>query len=160
MGTPSPSPRFDPDATVPDRSLRILVADDQRDQAATLALLLLEQGHRVREVYRGGSVLRHVRDFRPDVVLLDIGMPGMSGYEVAREIRDVFKEDAPALVAVTGYDKGADKILAKIVGFDEYVTKPYDPKMLLAMLGALALRQPAHGGPAPETGSPLHFSSH
>lgn len=63
-----------------------------------------------------------MREFKPDVVLHDIGMPGMSGYDAAREIKNVFKESAPVLV----------------VGFEEYVTKPYDPNMLLAMLTALA----------------------
>lgn len=143
MGLPLPSPQFDPDRTIPERPLRILIADDDRDATATLALLFAEYGHQVREVYRGDAVLRQLRDFSPDVVLLDIGMPGMSGYEVAREIKTLFADDAPILIAITGFDKGADKILARIIGFDEYVTKPYDPQMLLPMAAALALREGA-----------------
>src|SRR5205807_1867872 len=72
------------------RKLRILVADDERDQVMTLAAILQDEGHEVREVYRGTEVLRMVRDFDPDIALIDIGMPGMSGYEVARELRQEF----------------------------------------------------------------------
>ena len=64
------------------RKLRILVADDERDQVATLAALLIDEGHEVREVYRGSEVTRMTREFDPDVALIDIGMPGMTGYDV------------------------------------------------------------------------------
>jgi DNA-binding response OmpR family regulator len=116
------------------RRLRILIADDDRDAAAMLALLLVEEGYEVREVYRGDSVMRFVRDFEPDVVMLDIGMPGMSGYDVARSLKGERGSSAPLLIAVTGWSKGADRVLGRIVGFDHYVTKPYDPSMLLGLL--------------------------
>ena len=85
------------------RRLRIVVADDERDQVTTLAAILQDEGHEVREVYRGTEVLRMVRDFDPDVALIDIGMPGMSGYEVARELRQEFGKQRPLLIAVTGW---------------------------------------------------------
>src|SRR5215216_7132011 len=103
------------------RRLRILVADDERDQVATLALILLDEGHEVREVFRGSEVLRMVRDFDPDVALIDIGMPGMTGYDVAREIRQVYGNARPLLVAVTGWKQSSDRILARLAGFDHHL---------------------------------------
>jgi DNA-binding response OmpR family regulator len=118
----------------PRSPLRILVADDERDQVATLALLLADEGHHVREVYRGSEVLRMVRDFDPDVALVDIGMPGMTGYDVAREIRQVYGGVRPLLVAVTGWKQSSDRILARLAGFDHHLAKPFDPEELLALI--------------------------
>jgi CheY-like chemotaxis protein len=120
------------------RRLRILVADDERDQVMTLALLLADEGHEVREVYRGSEVLRVVRDFDPDVALIDIGMPGMTGYDAAREIRQVLGGTRPLLVAVTGWKQSSDRILAKLAGFDHHLAKPFDPKALLTLIEPLA----------------------
>lgn len=119
------------------RRLRILIADDERDQVATLALLLLDEGYEVREVYRGSEVLRMVSDFDPDVALIDIGMPGMTGYDVAREIRQVFGNEGPLLIAVTGWKQSSDKILARLAGFDHHLAKPFDPKALLEIIKPL-----------------------
>src|SRR3982751_2245785 len=119
------------------KGLRILIADDERDQVATLALLLLDEGHEVREVYRGSEVLRMVRDFDPDVALIDIGMPGMTGYDVAREIRQVYGEGRPLLVAVTGWKQSSDRILARLAGFDHHLAKPFEPQALLSLIEPL-----------------------
>ena len=120
------------------KRLRILVADDERDQVATLALLLIDEGHEVREVYRGSEVLRMVHDFDPDVALVDIGMPGMTGYDVAREIRQVFGNGRPLLIAVTGWKQSSDRILAQLAGFNHHLSKPFDPKALLELIAPLA----------------------
>ena len=120
------------------RALRVLVADDERDAAVSLALLLQMEGYEVREVYRGDAVLYMVRDFRPDAILLDIGMPGMSGYEAAREIKELYGQDAPLLVAITGWSGPSDRILAKLVGFHHHVAKPYDSDQVLALLAPLS----------------------
>jgi CheY-like chemotaxis protein len=125
----------------PRRRLRILVADDDRDAVATLAALLAHEGHQVREVYRGSEVLRMVREFAPDVALVDIGMPGMTGYDVAREIRTVFGA-RPMLVAVTGWKKASDRIAAKMAGFDHHLAKPFDPAALLALLAQVSPGMP------------------
>lgn len=117
--------------------MRILVADDERDQVATLAMLLADEGHEVREVYRGAEVLRVVRDFDPDVALIDIGMPGMTGYDVAREIRQVFGGTRPLLIAVTGWKQSSDRILARLAGFDHHLAKPFDPNALLELIRPL-----------------------
>ena len=120
------------------RKLRILVADDERDQVATLAALLIEEGHEVREVYRGSEVTRMVREFDPDVALIDIGMPGMTGYDVAREVRVEFGKRRPLLIAVTGWKQSSDRILARLAGFDHHVAKPFDPHALLELIAPLA----------------------
>ena len=120
------------------RKLRILVADDERDQVATLAALLIDEGHEVREVYRGSEVTRMVREFDPDIALIDIGMPGMSGYEVARELRQEFGKQRPLLIAVTGWKQSSDRILAKLAGFDFHLAKPFESSALLTLIAPLA----------------------
>lgn len=125
------------------KGLRVLIADDERDQVATLAALLVDEGHGVREAYRGSEVLRMVRDFDPDVALIDIGMPGMTGYDVAREIRQVFGGKRPLLIAVTGWKQSSDRILAQLAGFDHHLAKPFDPRELLALIEPLVSRTAA-----------------
>ena len=120
------------------RRLRVLVADDERDQVTTLAAILQDEGHDVREVYLGAEVLRMVREFDPDVALIDIGMPGMTGYDVARELRAEFGRQRPLLIAVTGWKQSSDKILARIAGFDHHVAKPFEAKTLLELIAPLA----------------------
>jgi DNA-binding response OmpR family regulator len=126
--------------------MRVLIADDERDQVSTLAVLLNAEGHQVREVYRGDAVASHVRDFAPHVVLLDIAMPGLNGYDVAAELRAEYGDKCPVLVAVTAWDKGAHRMHGRIAGFTKYVTKPYDPSALLALLGRLTSSPDAASG--------------
>jgi DNA-binding response OmpR family regulator len=125
------------------RRLRILIADDERDTVATLAAILLDEGHEVREVYRGSEVLRLAQEFDPDVALIDIGMPGMTGYDVAREMREQFGKVRPLLIAVTGWKQASDKILAKLAGFDHHLPKPFEPQELLTLI---ELRLPPANG--------------
>ena len=117
--------------------LRILIADDDRDAVLSLATVLLDEGHEVREVYRGDAVLDQVRAYRPDVVLLDIGMPGLTGFEIARLIGQEFGRELPLLIALTGWKQASAKVLGKIVGFDHYITKPYAIGDLLGLLSPL-----------------------
>ena len=126
------------DMPVSSRRLRVLIADDERDEVVTLAELLTQEGHQVREVYRGDIVADEVRDFAPHVILLDIGMPGMNGYVVAKRLRQEYGENCPVLIAVTAWDKGTHRMYGKIAGFTKYITKPYDPNALLALLPLLA----------------------
>ena len=123
------------------RHLRILVADDDRDTVLTLATLLKDEGHAVREVYRASDVLRVMYELAPDAALLDIGMPGMTGYDVAREIRALFGP-RPTLVAVTGWKKASDRIAAQMAGFDHHLAKPFDPAALLALLAQVPVETP------------------
>jgi len=117
------------------RRLRILVADDERDTVLTVMALLREEGHETRGVYKGTDVIAAMDAFDPDAVLLDISMPGMSGWEVARTIRAAYGDKRPLLVAISGvYKLAADKILGKLAGFNYYIAKPYDPGVLLTLL--------------------------
>jgi DNA-binding response OmpR family regulator len=114
--------------------LRILIADDDRDSVLTLVLLLRQEGHDVRGVHSGREVMTAVRDFEPEVVLLDIAMPHLSGWEVARAIREQFGRRV-TLIGISGkYNHSADNILSETVGFDHYVMKPYDPQALIALI--------------------------
>jgi len=117
--------------------LRVLVADDDRDAVNSLLELLRDEGHEVRGVYTGLDVLDSVRDFGPDAVLLDIGMPHITGYEVARELRTRYASARPLLIAVTGRSQPSDRNLAQLAGFDHHVAKPYDPNALLELLKPL-----------------------
>ena len=122
----------------PGPPLRIVIAEDDRDTAATLEALLNDEGHQTRCVHHGRDVVQAVGQFGSDVVLLDIGMPGMTGYDVARELRDRYGSAKPVLVAVTAYGKAVDKLMAKNAGIDYHVSKPYDPRQLLALIGKIA----------------------
>jgi len=116
------------------RSRRVLIADDERDTVLTLIELLREAGHDARGVYRGDEVLARMKDYEPDVVLLDISMPGASGWEVASVIRNTYG-DKLLLIAISGvYKQSADQILGKMSGFNYYLAKPYDPAVLLKLL--------------------------
>jgi len=119
-------------------ALRILIADDDRDTVLSLATILLQEGHDVREVYRGDAVLDQVRAYKPDVVLLDIGMPALTGFEIARLVRQEFRGERPLLIAVTAWTQNSAKVLGKLVGFDHYLTKPYSTDELLGLIAAPA----------------------
>jgi len=121
------------------RALRIVIADDDPDMVLTLSMLLQDEGHEVREVYSGRHVMANVIDFDPDVVVLDIALPGLSGWEVAREIRQRCGRERPALIGISGmYREGADRILSQILGFNHYLVKPCAPADLLKLLAQLA----------------------
>jgi DNA-binding response OmpR family regulator len=118
--------------------LRILIADDDRDTTLMLAALLRDEGDEVHVALRGDEVLDVVRLFRPDAVILDVNMPGMSGYGIAREVRDRYGNLAPLLIAMSGvWTSSADRAAGKELGFDHYLVKPSDPAHLLALLEPL-----------------------
>jgi DNA-binding response OmpR family regulator len=129
------------------RPLRILVADDDRDTATTLAVVLRDEGHEVNTVLRGDEVLEVVRLMRPDVVIIDINMPGMSGYAVAREIRERHSAAGPHLIAISGvWTKPSEQMLGKSVGFDHYLLKPCDPRDVVRLLEPLRSSKSATAG--------------
>jgi DNA-binding response OmpR family regulator len=112
------------------------VADDNWDGADSVAAFLRLDGHEVEVVNDGESALRQARANRPSVMVLDIGMPGMNGYEVAKAIRgEVWGSDI-RLVAVTGWGQESDRALAFEAGFDQHLTKPFDPEKLLAFISS------------------------
>ena len=121
--------------------LRVLVADDDRDSANVLAALLRDDGHDVHIALRGDEVSEIDRLVRADVLVLDINMPGMSGYAVAREIRRRRGPLAPLLIAVSGSWKDkSDQRVAEELGFDHYLVKPCVTAELLALITAFARR--------------------
>jgi CheY-like chemotaxis protein len=113
---------------------RILIADDNRDSAETLAALLRMEGHEVKAVHDGPVALSAFGEIKPDVALLDIGMPGLTGYEVARKIRQSPGGAALTLIAITGWGQDVDKERAFAAGFDHHLTKPVDPQRLVDLL--------------------------
>jgi CheY-like chemotaxis protein len=112
---------------------RILVVDDNADAARMLSELLRSQGHEVLNVYGGVAALQAVDGFRPDVVMLDIGMPGMSGFEVARALRARRLSPEPLIVAVTGWGMLEDKIRGREAGFDLHLVKPVEGEHLIKL---------------------------
>jgi PAS domain S-box-containing protein len=116
---------------------RILVADDNVDAAATLASLLDMYGHEVRVAHDGQSALEIAAQFRPDVVFLDIGMPGMTGHEVARALRTMAQLRGSTLVAVSGWGAQDDLRRSKEAGFDQHFTKPVAPARVSEFLRSL-----------------------
>jgi CheY-like chemotaxis protein len=122
------------------RAVRVLVADDERDAVIVLTALLGLEGYEARGVYNGGQVITMTRHFQPDVILLDITMPLLNGYEVARTLRQRYGRKCPMLIAVTAYSKQSDKLLAELAGFDHHFAKPYDAKALLEVLATITPR--------------------
>jgi CheY-like chemotaxis protein len=120
------------------RPLRILVADDNRDTVLSLQLLLQEEGHDVVGVHNGLDALRIVRVHAFDAIILDIEMPEVSGYALARELRAQYHgARGPLLIAITGkWNKPSEKLLAQAVGFDHHLSKPCDPGGLLKLVSA------------------------
>lgn len=117
--------------------VRVLVVDDNRDAADSMADLLKLSGFEVTVVYRPSEALGLLAAFKPDLALLDIGLPEMDGYELARRIRASPAGASCRLVAVTGYGKANDKKMARDAGFDRHLSKPVEPEALLAAIEEL-----------------------
>jgi PAS domain S-box-containing protein len=116
---------------------RVLVVEDERSVAEMLVMLLKLWGHTVRAAYDGPAALLTASTFHPEVVLCDIGLPGMDGYEVARQLRQLDGEDNPVLIAITGYGQEEDRRRSARAGFDQHLTKPVDPLALEKLLFSL-----------------------
>lgn len=116
---------------------RVLVVDDNLDSADTLAVLVGLLGAEVHVARDGPAALAETESFHPDAVLLDIGMPGMNGYEVARRIRAMPGCDTMKLIALTGWGEEEDRRLARDSGFDHHLVKPVDVDVLNSLLSHL-----------------------
>jgi CheY-like chemotaxis protein len=121
----------------PARPLRVLIADDNRDSAESLGMLLELSGHEVHLAHDGLDALAVAEHKRPDVALLDIGMPGMDGYEVAASLRREPWATRMVLIAVTGWGQEDAKRMARDAGFDHHLTKPMDSAVLESILAAV-----------------------
>src|SRR5262245_3171474 len=128
------------DALMTHTPLRVLIVDDNRDGADSLQMILQACGHDARAVYEGESGLRLAGNFRPDVVLLDLGMPGLDGFEVARRLRQAGGPHHPLLVALTAWgDEEARRRTAE-TGFNAHLLKPADLGQLERLLAEAAAR--------------------
>jgi CheY-like chemotaxis protein len=116
---------------------RVLIVDDNEDSANSLAMILKLGGHETASVYTAVDALQHAATFKPDVVLLDIGLPGMDGYEVAQKMRELPGLRDIRLVAVTGYGRSDDRMRAREAGFDDHLTKPVEFAVLERTLAGI-----------------------
>jgi CheY-like chemotaxis protein len=112
----------------------VLIVDDNHDAAATLDMLLRSLGYQTEVVHDGAAALNAAPRFKPDVVLLDIGMPGLDGYEVARRLRAMKRGRSLRIIAVTGWGQEADRHRSREAGFDVHLVKPVAPEQLTAAL--------------------------
>jgi CheY-like chemotaxis protein/two-component sensor histidine kinase len=113
---------------------RILIVDDNVDAALSVERLLKKWGHDVQTAFNGPQALEKARAFRPHIVLLDIGMPGMSGYDVAKQLRAEDQFEGLVITALTGYGQAEDKRRSHEAGFNHHMTKPPNPDLLAALL--------------------------
>ena len=113
---------------------RIMIVEDNIDSADTMQLLLGLSGYDAKTAYDGATALKLAREFMPQVVLCDIGLPDKDGYQVARELRALPETRGAFLVALTGYGNAEDKQLATAAGFDAFQVKPVEPDALNALL--------------------------
>jgi CheY-like chemotaxis protein len=121
-------------APAPSAKSRVLVVDDSVDSAETLAELLKIWGHDVRLAHDGPGAVETARDYRPDVILLDIGLPGMDGFAVADKLK-AEGVTARLLVALTGYGEQNDRERTQLAGFHHHLVKPVDPDRLRKLIG-------------------------
>jgi CheY-like chemotaxis protein len=119
---------------------RILVADDNRDSADTMGMLLQLSGHEVHLAHSGRDALETAKRVRPDVGIFDIGMPDLSGYELAERIRHEAWGAGMTLIAVTGWGQDTDRRRALAAGFDHHLTKPIEPDQLEGLFNGAAPR--------------------
>jgi CheY-like chemotaxis protein len=124
-----------------------LVVDDNRDAAETLAIFLRMQGHNIYVAYDGLSALDLANSLQPETVILDIGLPKMNGYEVARRLQKLpGLKKRPLLIALTGYGHAEDRHCSREAGFDHHLVKPVDPDTLGALITSPDLTTRASGG--------------
>jgi len=145
-GPLSESPVKEGPAVIPSGKLRVLIADDNRDAADTLSMVLSMDGYEVRTVYGGRAAVSAAEAFRPDVALLDIGMPDVDGHAAAKAIRQQRFGVDIYLVAITGWGQQDDKRRALEAGFATHVTKPVDPNMLRDLLRNVVTTASARSG--------------
>jgi len=154
VGTPL-NPRKEPEnaraAQAPSR--RVLVVDDNVSSAQSLAMILKLEGHDVQVAHDGAVALDAVRRFNPEVVLMDIGLPGMDGYEVAMRLKQQpdLRESIILLAAITGYAEDEAKRRSREVGFDHHLVKPVDPEVVLSLLASLEWTEESQSDPEKPT---------
>lgn len=119
-------------------ALRILIVDDNRDSADSLAMLLKMMGNETCAAYDGEEAVTGAHRFRPDVILLDIGLPKLNGYEACRRIRRLEPGNEMVIIAQTGWGQEEDRQRTHDAGFDHHLVKPVDPQALMKLLRSLS----------------------
>ena len=123
---------------MPDPTLRVALVDDNADILESLSLVVELLGHQSLRCATGEDAVTRIASWQPHVALVDVGLPGMSGYDVARTVRATMNGDAPVLIAVTGWNRDEDLRRAKEAGFDRHVVKPLDLSALRVLLDDVA----------------------
>ena len=145
----------EPAASAKSTALRLLIVDDNRDAADSLAMLCELEGHSTRTAYSSVEAIEAAAQLRPDAALLDIGLPDIDGYELARRLRPK-DETLPFLIAITGYGQAEDRLRAQSAGFDYHFVKPVNAEGLLKLLSSLTAQEPGSrtGDVAPQAADP------
>jgi len=136
LAVPASAPQPRQAESRPASSRRVLVVDDNQDATETLELLLQLWGHEVQSALNGPEALALAVEFRPEIILLDIGLPGMSGYEVARQLRQLPGFRDVFIVAVTGYGQESDRLNSQEAGFGHHLVKPVQPEVLQELIAS------------------------
>ncbi len=118
---------------------RLLVVDDNKDAAESMSMLLEMWGHEVAFAYDGPSALETAEQWQPEAVFLDIGLPGMDGYEVAERLRELPQARDAVLIAITGYGQDGDRLRSRRAGIDHHLVKPVAPDALRSLIESLKL---------------------
>jgi CheY-like chemotaxis protein len=118
---------------------RLLVVDDNRDAAESMSMLLQLWGHDVVFAYDGPSALETAEQWQPEAVFLDIGLPGMDGYEVAERLRELPHAKGAILIAITGYGQDDDRLRSQRAGIDHHLVKPVAPDALRSLIDSLQI---------------------
>jgi PAS domain S-box-containing protein len=138
---PEQSPRADVESRGGDSAARVLIVDDNADLAQSTAELLKLSGHDVQTAYDGPSAIEAARAYRPDVILLDIGLPGMDGFDVAGRLRQEQELENTVIIAISGYAEKVDRSRSREAGFDHHLVKPVDFNILLTLLAEITKQQ-------------------
>jgi CheY-like chemotaxis protein len=118
---------------------RLLVVDDNKDAAESMSMLLEMWGHEVAFAYDGPSAIETAEQWQPQAVFLDIGLPGMDGYEVAERLRELPQAKDAVLIAITGYGQEDDRLRSRRAGIDHHLVKPVAPDALRNLIDSLQL---------------------
>jgi two-component system CheB/CheR fusion protein len=116
---------------------RLLVVDDNKDAAESMSMLLEMWGHEVAFAYDGPTALETAEQWQPEAVFLDIGLPGMDGYEVAERMRELPRAKGAVLIAITGYGQDDDRLRSRRAGIDHHLVKPVAPDALRNLIDSL-----------------------
>src|SRR3954465_9796507 len=130
-----------------ERRLKVLLADDSADQLVTLAAVLEDEGFDVVSVLDAENIVPTAATFRPDVYLLDIGMPRCDGYETTKKLRELYGP-GPLIIAVTAFSRPADRVRSLQAGFDFHIVKPFDTLELVALMRDNGYERPQTDGSA------------